>query len=128
MIEFLTADTSSTASLLVTFLPMVLILVFMYIILYLPQKKQDKKDAAMRASIEVGDTVITIGGVVGRVAAINDKDDTFVLETTSDRVKIRFRRSAISSVEKAGHRQHCKRYRQERCSCQEELIGSDCIT
>ena len=52
----------------------------------------------MRASIEVGDTVITIGGVVGRVAAINDKDDTFVLETTSDRVKIRFRRSAISSV------------------------------
>lgn len=99
MIEFLTADTSSTASLLVTFLPMVLILVFMYIILYLPQK-QDKKDAAMRASIEVGDTVITIGGVVGRVAAINDKDDTFVLETTSDRVKIRFRRSAISSVEK----------------------------
>ena len=76
MIEFLTADTSSTASLLVTFLPMVLILVFMYIILYLPQKKQDKKDAAMRASIEVGDTVITIGGVVGRVAAINDKDDT----------------------------------------------------
>ena len=94
MIEFLTADTSSTASLLVTFLP------FMYIILYLPQKKQDKKDAAMRASIEVGDTVITIGGVVGRVAAINDKDDTFVLETTSDRVKIRFRRSAISSVEK----------------------------
>ena len=96
MIEFLTADTSSTASLLVTFLPMVLILVFMYIILYLPQKKQDKKDAAMRASIEVGDTV----GVVGRVAAINDKDDTFVLETTSDRVKIRFRRSAISSVEK----------------------------
>ena len=100
MIEFLTADTSSTASLLVTFLPMVLILVFMYIILYLPQKKQDKKDAAMRASIEVGDTVITIGGVVGRVAAITDKDDTFVLETTSDRVKIRFRRSAISSVEK----------------------------
>lgn len=57
----------------------------------------------------VGDTVIiTIGGVVGRVAAINDKDDTFVLETTSVRVKIRFRRSAISSVEKAGHGQHYK--------------------
>ena len=70
MIEFLTADTSSTASLLVTFLPMVLILVFMYIILYLPQKKQDKKDAAMRASIEVGDTVITIGGVVGFASAV----------------------------------------------------------
>ena len=84
----------------VQFLPMILIIVFMYLILWLPQRKQDKKDAAMRASIEVGDTVVTIGGVVGRVAAINEKDDTFVLETTSDRVKIRFRRSAISSVEK----------------------------
>lgn len=52
----------------------------------------------MRNSIDVGDEVTTIGGVVGRVASI--KDDTFVLETTSDRVKIRFRRSAISSVEK----------------------------
>ncbi|MEE0801794.1 MAG: preprotein translocase subunit YajC [Gemmiger sp.] len=100
MIEFLSNDTNGTLSVLWTFLPMVLILVFMYIILYLPQRKQDKKDAAMRASIEVGDTVVTIGGVVGRVAAINEKDDTFVLETTSDRVKIRFRRSAISSVEK----------------------------
>ncbi|MGN0652705.1 MAG: preprotein translocase subunit YajC [Gemmiger sp.] len=100
MIQFLSTETSSTASLLMTFLPMILIIVFMYLILWLPQRKQDKKDAAMRASIEVGDTVVTIGGVVGRVAAINEKDDTFILETTSDRVKIRFRRSAISSVEK----------------------------
>ena len=43
MIEFLTADTSSTASLLVTFLPMVLILVFMYIILYCPRKSRTRK-------------------------------------------------------------------------------------
>ncbi|MDY5326148.1 MAG: preprotein translocase subunit YajC [Gemmiger sp.] len=100
MIQFLTTESGNVASLLVTFLPMILIIVFMYLILWLPQRKQDKKDAAMRASIEVGDTVVTIGGVVGRVAAINEKDDTFVLETTSDRVKIRFRRSAISSVEK----------------------------
>lgn len=40
------------------------------------------------------------GGIVGRVVAIADKDDTFVLETGSDRTKIRFRRTAISSVEK----------------------------
>lgn len=52
----------------------------------------------MRNSIEIGDEVTTIGGVIGRVTAI--KEDTFVLETGSDRVKIRFRRSAISSVEK----------------------------
>ena len=63
-----------------------------------PQKKQEKKDAAMRAALEIGDQVTTIGGIVGRVVAI--KDDTFVLETGADRVKIRFIKNAISSVEK----------------------------
>lgn len=99
MINFLTTESPSMASSLISMvLPMVLIIGVMYLILYMPQKKQEKKDAAMRNSIEVGDEVTTIGGVIGRVSAI--KDDTFVLETTSDRVKIRFRRSAVSSVEK----------------------------
>ena len=54
----------------------------------------------MRSSIEIGDKVSTIGGIVGIVCAISEKDDTIVLETGSDRTKIRFRRTAISSVEK----------------------------
>ena len=58
------------------------------------------KDAAMRSSIEIGDKVTTIGGIVGIVCAIADKDDTIVIETGSDRTKIRFRRTAISSGEK----------------------------
>lgn len=96
MYQFL--ETTSTGSMLTLVLPMIVLVVFMYLIIYLPQKKQDKKDTAMRNSIEIGDEVTTIGGVVGRVSAI--KEDTFVLETGSDRVKIRFRRSAIASVEK----------------------------
>lgn len=96
MYQFL--ETTSTGSMLTFVLPMIVLVVFMYLIIYLPQKKQDKKDAAMRNSIEIGDEVTTIGGIVGRVSAI--KEDTFVLETGSDRVKIRFRRSAIASVEK----------------------------
>ncbi len=90
--------TGSTASILSLVLPMVLLVVFMYLIIYMPQKKQEKKDTSMRNSIEIGDEVTTIGGIIGRVSAI--KEDTFVLETGADRVKIRFRRSAISSVEK----------------------------
>lgn len=98
MIQFL-ETTASTGNILLTMvLPMVLVIGFMYLIIYVPQKRQDKKDAAMRNSIEIGDEVTTIGGIIGHVAAI--KDDTFVLETTSDRVKIRMRRSAISSVNK----------------------------
>ena len=50
------------------------------------------------AGEEGRDQVTTIGGVIGRVVAI--KDDTFVLETGADRVKIRFTKNAISSVEK----------------------------
>ena len=98
MIQFLETTVNSAGSMITLVLLMLIVIVFFYLILYLPQKRQEKKDAEMRNSIDVGDEVTTIGGVVGRVASI--KDDTFVLETTSDRVKIRFRRSAISSVEK----------------------------
>ena len=93
--NFLTTTTESYISLLFT---LALMLVLLYFMIYRPQKKQEKKDAAMRAALEIGDQVTTIGGIVGRVVAI--KDDTFVLETGADRVKIRFIKNAISSVEK----------------------------
>ena len=93
--NFLTTTTESYISL---FFTLALMLVLLYFMIYRPQKKQEKKDAAMRAALEIGDQVTTIGGIVGRVVAI--KDDTFVLETGADRVKIRFIKNAISSVVK----------------------------
>ena len=93
--QFLTTTTESYISL---FFTLALMLVLLYFMIYRPQKKQEKKDAAMRSSLEIADQVTTIGGVIGRVVAI--KDDTFVLETGADRVKIRFTKKAISSVEK----------------------------
>ena len=95
---FLFLFSSSSGGMIGMIVSLLILVVFMYLIIYLPQKRQDKKDTAMRNSIEIGDEVTTIGGVIGRVTAI--KEDTFVLETGSDRVKIRFRRSAIASVEK----------------------------
>ena len=92
--QFLT----TTESYISLFFTLALMLVMLYFMIYRPQKKQEKKDAAMRNSLEIGDQVTTIGGVIGRVVAI--KDDTFVLETGADRVKIRFAKNAISSVEK----------------------------
>ena len=91
--QFLT----TTESYISLFFTLALMLVMLYFMIYRPQKKQEKKDAAMRSSLEIGDQVTTIGGI-GRVVAI--KDDTFVLETGADRVKIRFTKNAISSVEK----------------------------
>ena len=92
--QFLT----TTESYISLFFTLALMLVMLYFMLYRPQKKQEKKDAAMRSALEIGDQVTTIGGIIGRVVAI--KDDTFVLETGADRVKIRFTKNAISSVEK----------------------------
>ena len=89
--QFLTTTSEGYISL---FFTLALMLVLLYFMIYRPQKKQEKKDAAMRSSLEIGDQVTTIGGVIGRVV------DTFVLETGADRVKIRFTKSAISSVEK----------------------------
>ena len=92
--QFLT----TTESYISLFFTLALMLVMLYFMIYRPQKKQEKKDAAMRSSLEIGDQVTTIGGVIGRVVAI--KDDTFVLETGAARVKIRFAKNAVSSVEK----------------------------
>ncbi len=89
------ANNGSMMTLVIT---MVLTLGLMYFMIYRPQKKQQKKDTEMRNALDIGDEVTTIGGIVGRVVAI--KEDTFVMETGSDRMKIRFRRSAIASVEK----------------------------
>ena len=75
----------------------VLIAVF-YFMLIRPENKRKKKAQEMRDSLKKGDTITTIGGIIGRIVSI--KDDTIVIETGSDRTKIRFRRSAISSVEK----------------------------
>ncbi len=90
--------TTTTEAYISLFFTMALMLVLLYFMIYRPQKKQEKKDAAMRKSLEIGDQVTTIGGVIGRVVAI--KDDTFVLETGADRIKIRFLKTAISAVEK----------------------------
>ena len=75
----------------------VLLFVFLYFFMIRPQKKQEKKDAEMRDSLEVGDEVTTIGGIIGKVVSI--KGETFVLETTKDKTKIRFLKGAIRSVD-----------------------------
>ena len=84
-------------SMLAMFLPLVFVFVLMYFFMIRPQKKQEQKEAQMRDNLQVGDEVTTIGGIIGRVVSI--KDETFTLETSRDRTKIRFVRNAIRSVD-----------------------------
>ncbi len=74
----------------------VMILVFYFFVIR-PQKKQEQKDSEMRSSLAVGDEVTTIGGIIGKVISI--KEETFVLETTRDKTKIRFLKGAIRSID-----------------------------
>ena len=75
----------------------VVLFVVLYFFMIRPQKKQEKKDAEMRNSLQVGDEVTTIGGIIGKVISV--KGETFVLETTKDKTKIRFLKGAIRSVD-----------------------------
>ncbi len=87
----------STAQMLMTFLPLVLILLVFYFIIIKPQRKQEKEDAKMRDNLEIGDEVVTNGGIVGIVFQI--KEDTVVIETGGDRSKIRVKKWAIAKNE-----------------------------
>lgn len=75
----------------------VLLLLFFYFFMIRPQRKKDKEDAAMRDALAVGDEVTTIGGIIGKVISI--KEETFVLETTKSKTRIRFLKGAIRSVD-----------------------------
>ena len=74
-----------------------LLFVMLYFFMIRPQKKQQKRDEEMRDALQVGDEVTTIGGIIGKVVSI--KGETFVLETTKARTKIRFLKGAIRSVD-----------------------------
>ena len=91
------AGGNTLGNMLVTFLPLIFIIGLMYFLMIRPQKKQEQKEAQMRDNLQVGDEVTTIGGIIGRVVSI--KDETFTLETSRDRTKMRFLRTAIKSVD-----------------------------
>jgi preprotein translocase subunit YajC len=78
---------------------LVVFIVMIYFMMIRPQRKKDKEDKEMRASLAVGDEVITIGGVIGKVTKITEK--SVVVETGSAKNKIEFLKTAIASVSKS---------------------------
>lgn len=93
---FLLESTDAWSS-LVSIGGIVLLIVFFYFFMIRPQKKKEKEDQEMRDALCVGDEVTTIGGIIGKVISI--KEETFVLETTKAKTRIRFLKGAIRSVD-----------------------------
>ena len=88
---------------LISFLPFILIFFIFYFLLIRPQQKRQKEHDAMLESIEKGDSVVTMGGLHGKVTGVTD--DVLTLEIAAlkgERVRVKASRSKIDSVSKAG--------------------------
>lgn len=77
-------------------LPMVLVFGLMYVMLILPQKKKEKKTKQLLNSVQVGWSVVTIGGISGKI--VNIKDDDVTIESGIEKTKILIKRWAIKDV------------------------------
>lgn len=75
---------------------LVVFIAAMYFLLIRPQKKKEKTIQNMRNSLQVGDEIITIGGICGKI--VKTKDDSIVVQVGADKVKFEMMRWAVSSV------------------------------
>ena len=89
-------STAATGGMGSTVLMIVLMIAIFYFLMIRPENKRKKQAEEMRSSLKKGDWLTTIGGVYGRVVAITDR--TVVIETSEDRVRVEFLKSAIGQV------------------------------
>lgn len=96
------ADSASGATAAGGGMSMIIMLVLMVAVFYFfmirPENKRKKKAQQMRDNLAVGDTITTIGGIIGKV--VNVKDNAIVIETSEDRVRMQLTKWSVSSVGK----------------------------
>ena len=78
----------------------IILIIAMFAIMIIPQRRRDKKIKAMLAALEPGDRVRTIGGIYGTISSV--RDDVIILSVGPDKVKLVFARGAVSQVEDTG--------------------------
>ena len=93
---FILQAASPVNSFLAQGLPIVLMIAIFYFLVFMPMRKQQQKQKDMLKALESGQTVVTSGGLVGTILAVND--DTLILRIKPDNLKLQFARSAVTSV------------------------------
>ena len=83
-------------------LPLIILLLVMYFLLIRPQKKREKEVNAMRNGVQVGDEIITIGGICGKI--VKTKEESLIIQVGADKVKFEIMRWAVSKVVEEGKR------------------------
>ena len=86
---------------------MVALFAIMYFVMIRPQKKKQKEEQTMRDSVQVGDEITTIGGIVGRGVTV--KEDSLIIETGADRNKMKIMRWAVSTNNTANEKMEAER-------------------
>lgn len=110
-LTYLLTSTTTTSGLAgnktVSIVLMVGLFVVMYFVMIRPQKKKQKDEQEMRDAIQIGDEITTIGGIMGRVVTV--KEDSLVIETGADRIKMKISRWAIQTNDTANSRMDAER-------------------
>ena len=94
---FLTEAAGGGVGSFVTMGLLLVVMIAMFFFTSRSNKKQEKQAQDMRDSLQVGDEITTIGGIIGKVVSI--KEETCVIESAHDRTKIRILKNAISRVD-----------------------------
>lgn len=82
-------------AMLLNLIPLILIFGLFYFMILMPEKKRKKQYEQMMSELKLNDEVMTRGGIIGRIVAMDEEHIT--LETSSDRTKIKFVKNAVSS-------------------------------
>lgn len=90
------ASPSPSGSFMTGILPIVLMIGIFYFLVFMPMRRQQKNQKAMVKSLQNGQTVLTTGGIIGTIVAVND--DTLILRIKPDNLKLQIARSSVTSV------------------------------
>ncbi|MGN1044189.1 MAG: preprotein translocase subunit YajC [Acutalibacteraceae bacterium] len=86
---------SQTGQVASSLLVYAVLIIGLYLVVFRPNQKRKKQEEEMRKALAIGDEITTIGGIVGRVVSLREDSDSLVIETASE--KIRIKKWAIAS-------------------------------
>lgn len=89
----------TTEQLIRSIIPLAIMLAFFYFVLVRPQKKREKKVEDMRNGLKVGDEILTIGGIMGKIIIV--KEDYVVIESSGLNTRIDVMKWGVQSVTKS---------------------------
>ena len=91
-----TAPAPGSSSSLLSFLPIILMIAIFYFLVFMPMRKQQKNTKEMIKTLQNGQTVLTTGGIIGTIVAVND--DTLILRIKPDNLKLQVSRNSVTSL------------------------------